>query len=152
MIASHSSVQRPLVAFGAGAIFAGAATWVGSYGDPWSLLGTGWGALVVAGALRLLARAGRMRARIKEEWELRRLVLAFGALAGSSGAVVLLPAIARWQLETVTTQMIWITGAWAAVSLAIAWRAVRRLANYLEPREERASSEDDNEKGVNGGG
>ena len=136
LIAGHPSVQRALVACGAGATLAGAATWVGGYGDPWSLLGTGWGALVVAGALRLLGRAGSMRARIKEEWELRRLVLGFGALAGSSGAVVLLLAIARWQLETVTTHMLWITGAWAGATLAITWRAVRRLANYLEPRED----------------
>ena len=152
MIASHPSVQRALVACGAGAILAGAATWVGRYGDPWSLLGTGWGALVVAGALRLLGRAGSMRPRIKEEWELRRLVLGFGTLAGSSGAVVVMLALARWQLETVTTQVLWVTGAWAGASLAIAWRAVRRLANYLEPREDEANSEDEDEEGTNGGG
>ena len=79
-------------------------------------------------------------------------LLGFGALAGSSGAVVLILAITRWQLETVTTHMLWVTGAWAAATLAITWRAVRRLANYLEPREDEANSEDDDDEGTNGGG
>ena len=120
----------------------GTATWIGGYGDPWPLLGIGWGALVATGALRLMGRAGAMPARIKEELELRRIVLAFGALSGASRAVVFALALARWQLEPVTTQMLWMTGAWAAASLAMAWRAVRRLATYLEPREDDSSTED----------
>ena len=70
---------------------------------------------------------------IKEEREFRRIALAFGALAGSSGTVVFMLAIARWQLDAVTTQALWITGAWAAATLAMAWHAVRRPAIYLEP-------------------
>ena len=105
------------------------------------------GALVVAGALRLLTRAAAMDARIKEEREFRRIVLAFGALAGSSGALVLVLATARWQLDAVTTQALWITGAWSAATLAIAWHAVRRLATYLEPQADETDVENDDEKG-----
>ena len=46
-----------------------------------------------------------MRARIKEDCQLRRLILAFGALASSSGAMVLVLSIARCQLESVTTSL-----------------------------------------------
>ena len=75
-----------------------------------------------------------MQARINKERELPLLVLAFGALAGSSGAVVFVLAMARWQLEAVTTQVPWIAGASTAATLAMAWHAVRRLATYPEPR------------------
>ena len=142
MTRSRPAIERALVACGAGAILAGAATWIGDYGDPWPLLGIGWGALVAAGALRLMGRARAMPAQIKEELEFRRLVLAFGALSGASGAVVFALALARWQLESVKTQMLWITGAWAVASIAMAWRAVRRLATYLELGEGDSSSED----------
>ena len=91
-----------------------------------------------------------MHARIKEERELQRLGLASGALAGASGAVVFMVAIARWQLDAVTTQALWITGAWATATLAMAWRAVRRLTTYLKSREDEQDTEDD-EKGAKGG-
>ena len=152
MTRSHPAIERALVACAAGSILAGTATWIGGYGDPWPLLGIGWGALVAAGALRLMGRARAMPARIKEELEFRRLVLAFGALSGASGAVVFALALTRWQLEAVTTQMLWITGAWAAASLGMAWRAVRRLATYLEPREGDSSTEDADDTDGQGGG
>ena len=103
----------------------------------------GCGALIAAGALRLLARAAAMQACIKEEREFRGIVLAFGALAGSSGAVVFALAIARWQLDAVTTQVLCTTRAWTAATLAMALHADRCLATHLESREDEPNSEHD---------
>ena len=150
MNANHPALQRALLAYGAGAILAGAATWLAGYGDPWPLLGTSSGALFMAGALRLLARAAAMNAHSSDERELRRMVLRFGALAGASGAVVFMLALARWQLLPVPTQMLWIAAAFAATSLAMAWRAVRRLAVFLEPQDDEQREDDEN--GAKGGG
>ena len=151
MNANHPTLRRALVAYGAGAMLAGAATWLAGYGDPWPLLGTGSGALVMAGALRLMGRAAAMNAHSSDERELRRMGLAFGALAGASGAIVFMLALARWQLLPVTTQMLWVAAAFAATSLAMAWRAVQRLAIFLEPQDDE-QREDDDENGARGGG
>ena len=89
MIVLHPSLQRALVAYGAGAILAGVVTHALSLGDGWSLLGSGGGAFIVAGALRLARRTFAMRARSADEFEFRRLVLGIAALAAVLGAALL---------------------------------------------------------------
>ena len=74
---------------------------------------------------------------------MRRIVLAFGALAGSSRAVVFALAIARWQRDAVTTHVLWTTRAWTAAALAMASHADRRLATHLASREDEPYYEDD---------
>ncbi len=129
MILLHPSLQRALLAYGAGATLAGALTFALRLGDPWSLLGSGAGALIVAGALRLVRRTFFvMQARILEELEFRRIVLGIGTLAAVFGTVVFVLAIARWQFDVVANRVLWITAAWGLVNLAAAWAAVRRLA------------------------
>ena len=97
------------------------------------------GALIVAGALRLVGRTFAMQARVLEELEFRRIVLGIGTLAAVFGTVVFVLAIARWQFDMVANRVLWITAAWGLVNLAAAWAAVRRLATYLEPREKPSS-------------
>ena len=135
MILLHPSLQRALLAYGAGATLAGALTFALRLGDAWSLLGSGAGALIVAGALQLVRRTFAMQARIPEELEFRRIVLGIGTLAVVFGTVVFVLAIARWQFDVVANRVLWITAAFGLVNLAAAWAAVRRLATYLEPRE-----------------
>ena len=134
MILLHPSLQRALLAYGAGATLAGALTFALRLGDAWSLLGTGAGALIVAGALRLVGRTFAMQARVLEELEVRRVVLGIGTLAAVFGTVVFVLAITRWQFDVVSNRVLWITAAWGLVNLAAAWVAVRRLATHLEPR------------------
>ena len=134
MILLHPSLQRALLAYGAGATLAGTLTFALGLGDAWSLLGSGAGALIVTGALRLVGRTFAMQARTLEELEFRRIVLGIGTLAAVFGTVVFVLAIARWQFDVVANRVLWITAAWGLVNLAAAWAAVRRLATYLEPR------------------
>ena len=89
MILLHPSLQRALIAYGAGATLAGALTFALRLGDAWSLLGSGAGALIVAGALQLVRRTFAMEARILEELEFWRIVLGIGTLAAVFGTVVL---------------------------------------------------------------
>ena len=133
MIALHPSFERALVAYGAGAVLAGVLTHAMSLGDGWSVLGTGGGALVAAGALRLARQTFAMRARSAEELEFRRLVLGIVALAGVLGTSLFMLAIARWQTDLVPAASLATTAAVGVVNLAVAWRAVLRLASYLEP-------------------
>ena len=134
MILLHPSLQRALLAYGAGAMLAGALTFALGLGDAWSLLGSGAGALIVAGALRLVGRTFAMQARVLEELEVRRVVLGIGTLAAVFGTVVFVLAITRWQFDVVSNRVLWITAAWGLVNLAAAWAAVRRLATHLKPR------------------
>ena len=131
----HPSLQRALLAYGAGATLAGALTFALRLGDTWSLLGSGAGAFIVAGALRLVRSTFAMEARILKELEVRRVVLGIGTLAAVFGTVVFVLAIARWQFDMVANRVLWITAAWGVGNLVAAWAAVRRLATYLEPRE-----------------
>ena len=142
----HPSLQRALLAYGAGATLAGALTFVLGLGDAGSLLGSGAGTLIVTGALRLIGRTFAMQARTLEELEFRRIVLGIGTLAAVFGTVVFVLAIARWQFDVVSNRALWITAAWGLANLAAVWAAVRRLATYLEPREKPSSqgtSDDD---------
>ena len=116
----HPSLQRALIAYGAGATLAGALTFVLRLGDAWSLLGSGAGALIVAGALRLVGRTFAMEARILKELEFRRIVLGIGTLAAVFGTVVFVLAIARWQFDVVANRVLRITAAWGLVNLAAA--------------------------------
>ena len=134
MILLHPSLQRALIAYGAGATLAGALTFAMRLGDAWSLLGSSAGALIVAGALRLVGRTFAMEARILKELEVRRVVLGIGTLAAVFGTLIFVLAIARWQFDVVSNRVLWITAAWGLVNLAAAWAAVRRLATHLEPR------------------
>ena len=134
MTVLHPSLQRALLAYGAGATLAGALTFALRLGDAWSLLGSGAGALIVAGALRLVGRTFAMEARILKELEFRQVVLGIGTLAAVFGTVLFVLAIARWQFDVVSNRVLWITAAWGLVNLAAAWVAVRRLATHLEPR------------------
>ena len=59
VIVLDASLQRALVAYGAGAILAGAVTHAMSLGDAWSLLGSGGGSFIVAG--RFGSRGGPSR-------------------------------------------------------------------------------------------
>ena len=81
----HPSLQRALLAYGAGATGAGALTFALGIGDGWSLLGSGAGALIVAGALQLMRRTFAMQARTLEELEFRQILLALPDLTGSEG-------------------------------------------------------------------
>ena len=101
MFVLHPSLQRALVAYGAGALLAGAVTHAMSVGDAWSLLGSGAGALITAGALGLVRRTFAMRARSPEELEFRRLVLGIATLAGVLGAALFMLSLARWQTDLV---------------------------------------------------
>ena len=134
MTVLHPSLQRALLAYGAGATGAGALTFALRLGDAWSLLGSGAGALIVAGALRLVGRTFAMEARILKELEFRQVVLGIGTLAAVFGTVLFVLAIARWQFDVVSNRVLWITAACGLVNLAAAWAAVRRLATHLEPR------------------
>ena len=133
MIVLHPSLQRALVAYGAGALLAGVVTHAMSLGDAWSLLGSGAGALIVAGALGLVRRTFVMRARSPEEFEFRRLVLGIATLATVLGAALFMLSLARWQSELVPATALAMAAAVGLVTLAGAWRAVLRLASYLEP-------------------
>ena len=133
MIVLHPSLQRALIAYGAGAILAGVVTHALSLGDGWSLLGSGGGAFIVAGALRLARRTFAMRARSTEELEFRRLVLGIAALAAVLGAALFMLSVARWQTGLVPATFLATAAAAGLVNLAAAWRAVLRLASYLEP-------------------
>ena len=151
MFALHASLQRALVAYGAGAILAGAITHAMSLGDSWSLLGSGAGAFIMAGALRLLQRTFAMKARSAEELEFRRLVLGISTLAALLGVALFMLAIARWQTDLVPATSLATAAALALVNLAVAWRVVLRLASYLEPPRDVAGERDEGE-GEQGGG
>ena len=133
MIVLHPSLQRALIAYGAGALLAGAVTHAMSLGDVWPLLGNGAGALIVAGALGLVRRTFAMRARSPEELEFRRLVLGIATLAGVLGAALFMLSLARWQTDLVPATSLVAAAAVGVVNLAAAWRVVLRLASYLEP-------------------
>ena len=133
MIVLHPSLQRALVAYGAGAILAGVVTHAMSLGDAWSLLGSGGGAFIVAGALGLVRRTFAMKARSAEELEFRRLVLGIATLAAVLGAALFMLSLARWQTDVVPATSLGAAAAVGVVNLAAAWRAVLRLASYLEP-------------------
>ena len=145
----HPSLQRALVAYGAASVLAGVLTYAMQFGDAWSLLGTGIGALITAGALRLLRRTFAMRARSVEELELRRLVLGIAVLAAVLGAALFMLSIARWQTDWVSATSLATVAVVSLVSLAAAWRAVLRLASSLEPPREpaRDRNEGDGEQG-----
>ena len=149
MIVLHPSLQRALVAYGAGAILAGFVTHAMSLGDAWSLLGSGGGAFIVAGALGFVRRTLAMKARVGEELEFRRLVLGIGTLAAVLGAALFMLSLARWQTEVVPVTSLGAAAAVGVVNLAAAWRAVLRLASYLEPpaRPEGESRAGDGEQG-----
>ena len=97
MIVLHPSLQRALVAYGAGAILAGIVTHAMSLGDAWSLLGSGGGAFIAAGAVGLVRRTFAMSARSPEELEFRRLVLGIAALAAVLGSALFMLSLARCQ-------------------------------------------------------
>ena len=122
-----------------------------SLGDAWSLLGSGAGALIVAGALGLVRRTFVMKARSAEELEFRRLVLGIGTLAAVLGAALFMLSLARWQTDLVPPTVLGTAAATGAVTLAAAWRAVLRLANYLEPPTKPAGDSHDGD-GEQGGG
>ena len=151
MIVLHPSLQRALVAYGAGALLAGAVTHAMSLGDVWTLLGNGAGALIVAGALGLVRRTFAMRARSPEELEFRRLVLGIAALAGVLGAALFMLSLARWQTDVVPATSLVAAAVVGVVNLAAAWRAVLRLASYLEPPAKPAGDSHDGD-GEQGGG
>ena len=151
MIVLHPSLQRALVAYGAGGILAGFVTHAMSLGDAWSLLGSGGGALIAAGALGLVRRTFAMKARSAEELEFRRLVLGIAALAAVLGAALFMMSLARWQTDLVPAISLVAAGAVGVVNLAAAWRAVLRLASYLEPPTKPASDSRDGD-GEQGGG
>lgn len=128
-----------LVAYGAGAILAGAVTHAMSLGDDWSLLGSSGGVLIAAGALRLVRRTFAMKARVAEELEFHRLVLGIASLAALLGASLFMMSIARWQTDVVPATFLATGGAAGVVNLAVAWRAVLRLASYFRaPTQSRA--------------
>ena len=102
----HPSLERALLAYGAGATLAGALTFALGLGDAWSLLGNGVGALIVAGALRLVGRTFAMQARVLKELEVRRVVLGIGTLAAVFGTVVFVLTIARWQFDVVSNRVL----------------------------------------------
>ena len=132
MIVLHPSLQRALVAYGAGATLAGVVTHATSLGDAWSLLGSGGGSFIAAGALGLVRRTLAMKARVGEELELRRHVLGIETLAAVLGAALFMLSLARWQTELVPATALAMTAAVGLVNFAAAWRAVLRLASYLE--------------------
>ena len=151
MIVLHPSLQHALVAYGAGAILAGVVTHAMSLGDAWSLLGSGGGSFIVAGALGLVRRTFAMRARSREELEFRRLVLGIATLAAVLGAALFMPSIARWQSDLVPATFLATAAAAGVVNLAVAWRAVLRLASYLEPPRKSARDGHDGDGGQGGG-
>ena len=151
MIALHPSLQRALVAYGAGAILAGIVTHAMSLGDAWSLLGSGGGSFIVAGALGFVRRILAMKARVGEELEFRRHVLGIATLAAVLGAALFVLSIARWQTDLVPATALAMTAAVGLVNLAAAWRAVLRLASYLEPPTKPAGDSHDRD-GDQGGG
>lgn len=134
----HPSFRLALVAYGIGAGLAGAVTFAMDLGDPWSLLGSGAGTLIVSGALRLIRQIFATRARTLEEIEFRRLVLDIGALAAASGTVIFALAVVRWQFDLVSLTALGTSMAWGLVNLAASWVAVRRLASHLKPPVERS--------------
>ena len=133
MIVPHPSLNRALVAYGAGAILAGVVTLAMSLGDAWSLLGSGGGALIAAGALGVVRRTLAMQARVGEELEFRRQVLVIGTLAAVLGSALFMLSLARWQTDLVPATALEMAAAVGLVNLVAAWRAVLRLASYLEP-------------------
>ena len=143
----HPSVQSTLVAYGVGAALAGALTFAMDLGDPWPLLGSGAGTLMVSGALRLMRRTFAMQARTLEELQFRRVVLGIGTLAASFGIVVFALAIIRWQFDLVSLTALGTSTAWGLVNLVAAWAAVRRLARYLEPPVDRSKDPESDETG-----
>ena len=149
MIVLHPSLQRALVAYGAGAILAGIVTHAMSLGDAWSLLGSGGGAFIAAGAVGLVRRTFAMSARSPEELEFRRLVLGIAALAAVLGSALFMLSLARWQTNVVPVTSLVAAAAVGVVNLAAAWRAVLRLASYLEPPRDPARDrhEGDGEQG-----
>ena len=151
MFVLHPSLQRALVAYGAGAILAGVVTHAMSLGDAWSLLGSGGGALIAAGALGLMRRTLAMQARVGEELELRRHVLGIATLAAVLGAALFMLSIARWRTDLVPATALAVSAAVGLVNLAAAWRAVLRLASYLEPPTKPAGDSHDGD-GEQGGG
>ena len=124
-----------------------------SLGDAWSLLGSGAGALIVAGALGLVRRTFVMKARSAEELEFRRLVLGIGTLAAVLGAALFMLSLARWQTDLVPATSLVAAAVVGVVNLAAAWRAVLRLASYLEPPAKPAGDSHDHDgDGEQGGG
>ena len=148
MIVLHPSLNRALVAYGAGAILAGVVTLAMSLGDAWSLLGSGGGALIAAGALGVVRRTLAMKARVGEELKLRRQVLVIGTLAAVLGSALFMLSLARWQTDLVPATALEMAAAVGLVNLAAAWRAVLGLASYLEPPRSPAHDGD----GEQGGG
>ena len=147
MILLHPSVQSALVAYGIGAALAGSLTFAMDFGEPWPLLGSGAGALICAGALRLMRRTFAMQARTLEELQFRRVVLGIGTLAASFGIVAFALAIIRWQFDLVSLTALGTGTAWGLVSLVAAWAAARRLASYLEPPVDRSKEPESDETG-----
>ena len=147
----HPSVQWVFVAYGAGAILAGVVTHAMSLGDVWPLLGNGAGALIAAGALGLVRRTLAMKARVGQELELRRQVLVIGTLAAALGVALFMLSIARWQTDLVPATALAMAAAVGLVNLTAAWRAVLRLASYLEPPAKPAGESHDGD-GEQGGG
>ena len=74
-----------------------------------------------------------MRARSADELEFRRLVLGIATLAAVLGSALFMLSLARWQTDVVPVTSLGAAAAVGVVNLAAAWRAVLRLASYLEP-------------------
>ena len=102
MIVLHPSLNRALVAYGAGAILAGVVTHAMS---PRRRPGPCWEAVEEpssrAGALGVVRRPLAMKARVGEEFELRRQVLVIGTLAAVLGSALFMLSLARWQTDLV---------------------------------------------------
>ena len=92
-----------------------------------------------------------MRARSAEELEFRRLVLGIAALAAVLGSALFMLSIARWQSDLVPASALATAAAVALVNLAAVWRAVLRLASYLEPPRKSARDRHDGDGGQGGG-
>ena len=143
----HPSVPSALVAYGIGAALAGGITFAMALGDPWPLLGSGAGTLMMSGALRLMRRTFAMHARTLDELQFRRVVLGIATLAASFAIVVFALAIIRWQFDLVSLTALGTTAAWGLVNLAAAFAAVRRLASYLEPPVDRSNDPESDDTG-----
>ena len=86
MFALGPSLQRALLAYGAGAILAGVVTHAMSLGHAWLCLEAAREPSSWPGRLDSCGRTLAMTARVAEELEFRRLVLGIGTLAAALGA------------------------------------------------------------------
>ena len=78
-------------------------------------------------------------------------MLGIATLAAVLGAALFILSIARWQTDLVPATSLVAVAAVGVVNLAAAWRAVLRLARYLEPPRNTARDGHDGD-GEQGGG